>query len=765
MKMYLNEGYDLALLDDCDFTMCNEDISSFGMLPQGKIRVIESSAPSNFELDMEKAGIIKDLFFGENLLHLQKYEMTHLFYAKKFDLENIEDFDTIVFEGIDTYASIYCNGMLLGTTDNMLISHSFNINNLKKTGNELFVHITPVAIKAREYDNPAYTFALKYNYDAMYVRKSNYMNGWDIFPRIMSGGIWRDVYLCKEKTIGFKQHYLYTLDLNCGKTLAQVQFFYELDLQRYPYSDFFVEIHGACEDSTFYKKERVWSKAGKLTFDVQEPKLWWPRNSGAQNLYDVTAVLYRGEDIIDRVEICFGLRTVELDRTSITDSNASGEFCFKVNGEPVFILGTNWVPLDSFPSQGKKKLADALSLVEDIGCNMIRCWGGGYYEDNEFYEICDRKGLLVWQDFMLGCGLYPQDNDFLQRLKIELVQVIKQLRQHACLALWAGDNECDVACEWAGNKINPNDNIITRKLMPEMVRMHDFVRDFLPSSPYMDEESIAHGSDYITENHLWGPRDYFKSDFYKNALAHFASEIGYHGCPSTESVKKFISEDFLWPYKDNREWLLHASSPTIETDEPYAYRIDLMANQIKVLFGAIPDNLNAFSLQSQISQAEAKKYFIERFRIGKWNRTGIIWWNILDGCPQFSDAVVDYYFDKKLAYYYIKRSQQTVCFMVDEPDSNVYSIVVVNDTIKDELLNYRIVSAKTGKELFTGNVLSSSNEVSFVGEVTDLEKGDILMMYWENSNVQGFNHYLVGEAPFNSDSYIELAKKEGLFGV
>ncbi len=762
MKMYLNEGYTLALLEDCDFINLNKEINSISELDNQKTCIIESSAVSNFEIDLEKAGMLKDVFFGENLLNLQKYEMTHLFYSKIFDLDDQEDFDTIVFEGLDTYATIYCNGELIGETDNMLISHSLKVSNLRKTGNELFVHITPVAIKAREYDNPAYTYALKYNYDAMNVRKSNYMNGWDIFPRIMSGGIWKEVYLCKAKEIGFTQQYLYTIDVSSDYSNATIQFFYELELKRHAYSDFFVEIKGVCKNSVFSKKERVWSKAGKLTLEVENPYLWWPRNSGEQNLYEVEAILYQGENIVDTVNIVFGLRTVKLERTSITDINSSGEFCFKINGKRVFILGTNWVPLDSFPSQGKKKLKEAMSLVEDIGCNMIRCWGGGYYEDEEFYELCDRKGLLVWQDFMLGCGLYPQDEEFLQRLKVELIQIIKRLRQHSSLVLWAGDNECDVACEWGGNIINPNDNVITRKLMPEMVRMHDFVRDFLPSSPYMDEESMLHGSDYITENHLWGPRDYFKSDFYKNALAHFASEIGYHGCPSVESVKKFISEKSLWPYKNNREWLLHASSPTVEIDEPYAYRIDLMANQIQVLFGNIPDNITDFSLFSQISQAEAKKYFIERFRIGKWNRTGIIWWNILDGCPQFSDAVVDYYFEKKLAYHYIKRSQQTVCIMIDESDTGSNSVVVVNDSNENELLDYKIISSKTGREVLCGSVLATGDNVTEIGIISNLERGDILMLYWENSHINGFNHYLVGEAPFDSSTYIELAKQKNL---
>lgn len=171
----------------------------------------------------------------------------------------------------------------------------------------------------------------------------------------------------------------------------------------------------------------------------------------------------------------------------------------------------------------------------------------------------------------------------------------------------------------------------------------------------------------LPENHLWGPRDYYKSSFYTESPAHFVSETGYHGCNSLSSIKGFISPEKLWPWQDNAEWLAHAYEP-IGPEGPYAYRIKLMADQTVEMFGRQPETLEDFILASQISQAEAKKFFIELTRYKKWRRCGVIWWNMIDGWPQFSDAVVSYDFIKKLAYYYIKRVQQDLCLMFDEID-------------------------------------------------------------------------------------------------
>lgn len=173
-------------------------------------------------------------------------------------------------------------------------------------------------------------------------------------------------------------------------------------------------------------------------------------------------------------------------------------------------------------------------------------------------------------------------------------------------------------------KKGPNKNRITREIIPKILERIDPYREYLPSSPYVSKAAYENGDhDVLPEAHLWGPRDYFKGDYYTTASAHFASEIGYHGCPSPESLKKFISPEKLWPWQDNDEWQIHSACMELGNDVPYEFRNALMANQIKVLFGEVFDDLETFSLASQLSQAEADKFFIENFRTQKWRRTGL----------------------------------------------------------------------------------------------------------------------------------------------
>ena len=288
--------------------------------------------------------------------------------------------------------------------------------------------------------------------------------------------------------------------------------------------------------------------------------MWYPRNAGKQPLYDVTVRLWRDGTLCDEMSFRFGVRTVELIRTSTTDADGNGEFVFRINGKKVFCMGTNWVPLDAFPSRNASRMLPALEMLDDLGCNMVRCWGGNVYENDAFYDFCDERGIMVWQDFGMGCAFYPQNQEFADKIYTEAVAVIKRLRLHASLTLWAGDNETDVFYRSQGD---PNRNILTREVLPRALQEHDVVRPYLPSSPYVDEEAYRTGKP-TSEEHLWGPRDYFKGRFYGESVCHFASETGYHGCPSPKSLERYISPASLWPITDangvpNDDWICHAA--------------------------------------------------------------------------------------------------------------------------------------------------------------------------------------------------------------
>jgi beta-mannosidase len=512
-----------------------------------------------------------------------------------------------------------------------------------------------------------------------------------------------------------------------------------------------LRIEGACGESKFDLTRPINFSAGNWEFSLENPKLWWPAGYGEQNLYEISLSLWKDGAPLCETSFSMGIRTVELRRTELTTPEHPGEFVFLVNGVKIFCKGSNWVPLDALHREDPARYEPALALFRDTHCNMLRCWGGNVYEDDRFYELCDQYGILVWQDFSMACGIYPQTQEYEYAREAETI--VRKLRQHPCIALWSGDNECDQS--WRGRGLDPNDNLLTRKVLPEAVSRCDGARPYLPSSPYLGPEAVRRDlCGRVSEAHLWGPRDYFKSEFYLNAPCHFVSEIGYHGCPNRSSIERFIPRESLWPWEDNPDWLLHSSEPTGRPDGPYAYRNKLMANQIAQFFGAHAQTLGDFILLSQITQAEAFKFFIEHARAGKWRKTGVLWWNMLDGWPQFSDAVVDWYFGKKLAYWYIRRSQAHLCLLVTEPRDWHARLLACNDTLQTRRGAYRLWDADTGETLLSGDFTAPRGENAELGRLrVESATHRLLLMEWESGGERGVNHYLLGKPPFDPARY------------
>jgi beta-mannosidase len=414
--------------------------------------------------------------------------------------------------------------------------------------------------------------------------------------------------------------------------------------------------------------------------------------------------------------------------------------------------GSNWVPLDAFHSRDTERYGEALALVSDIGCNILRCWGGNVYEDTEFYDYCDRHGIMIWQDFGMACHSYPRTDEFKKLLEEEVGKVVKKLRNHPSVILWSGDNEVDEMKFSLGE--DPSYNVITRNWLPEFIRRHDIDRPYLPSSPYLGK-GVPRSE--VSESHQWGPRDYFKSDFYKKNTAHFISETGYHGCPAPESIKKFITADKVWPYENNDEWILHSTDQNGDDG-----RVMLMEKQIRYLFGIKPDNLDDYAEASQISQAEAKKYFIERMRVGRPYKTGVIWWNLLDGWPQLSDAIVDYYFVKKLAYTYIKRTQAPFSIISDEADSEgMLSVYACNDSLDAPKGHYEIINAESGETVAEGDFECAVNGNVLLAKVPAVQNR-MYIFRWNTDRGDGFNHYYCGNIPLDIEAYRSQAKKYGV---
>lgn len=794
----LNGKWRLAYVRDKEYS---KELKTAAEILAADYPVIDAVVPGCFELDFERAGIFPPLFYSANILELQKYEDLHLFYFRKFGCPDAEA--ELVFGGLDTYAGVYVNGEKVLTANNMLIPHTCEVRGLKKSANEIVVHIKPCVSEERKAEKFLFDISEPYlgvvnphkpkekcyfgiyNYASAYIRKAPYMFGWDIMPRAVSGGIWKPVYLREIKRRGIGSVFAFTKSLTGGK--AVLGFKYET----FGADGLILEIRGVCGNSRFARIVRVKGNRGKTEITVANPRLWWPRDYGNPDIYRVTCLLKDGEQTVGVYEFDMGIRTAELARTSLVEKDGSGEFCFIINGRRVFVRGTNWTPLDVFPARNSQRLQKAFGFLNGLNCNGVRCWGGNVYEDDKFFEMCDRAGIMVWQDFAMSCGVYPTDNRLAKQLRTEAASVVKRLRNHPSLIVWAGDNECDM---WYNDvlKRSPDENILTRKVLANAVKRLDGTRPYMPSSPWIDEKAFKTGVSTskglpTPEGHPWYERRYFKSESFLNAPYIFASETGFFGVPSPNSLKKFISPERLWPWKDkkgfenfvfdennkgycysvcrdkaNDDWLVH--STCVETAfSDYSYQIPMTAKQARDLFGDEGDTLSRFAMKSQIAQAEGLKFAIEHYRADS-RKTGVMWWSLFDGWPEISNGVVDYYFVKKLSYFYIKRSQSPFCVMLDEPESGEQKIVAVNDTGANETVSCMITDMVSGAEVFRGKADISAFGKAVIGKLPDCSgKFRFYLVKWKGRNVKGLNHFATKLLDIGLDAYISCMKRAGMF--
>ena len=697
----------------------------FRKLPE--IKTIQATVPGNAEIDLLNAKLIKDPMVGDNVFELRKYESYQWMYSRTFPTPKLEDGQRAILnlQGVDTLADVYVNNRLVGRPENMFIEHKFDITDyLSKIGtNTIDIIIRSAPIESKKY-NPVFGGGRDTRSEYMHVRKAASGYGWDIHPRLVTAGLWRDVSLDIENQTRIVDTHFYTNSVNPKDAKASATIDVKIDAPYDQIDNLTLSATISKDGKILYStKELFFTYSNAVKFNVNGVELWWPRGYGNSTLYNLCVeILDKSGRTIARQNKRIGFRTVTLDFKELElpdgqykgfgNGNLSaanlkdkvkGEFKFYVNNTPIFMKGTNWVPLDASHSRDAKHVKNALQMIADLNCNMIRCWGGNVYEDSEFFDLCDEYGVMIWQDFAMGCSVYPQDAEFIKKIEEEVNSVVLKLRSHPCLALWAGNNENDQAYSWRARefKINPSHDRISRFTIPNAIMEYDWSRPYLPSSPYLSEITIKEPNKYAApEVHLWGPRGYYKDTFYKDSLAIFVSEIGYHGCPNRESLEKMMTKDFVYPWtkdgKWNKQWQAKAtmSFPNTHVEEN---RNNLMTKQVKILFGEVPQDLDEFVFASQAVQAEAKKYFIELWRTQKFEpKTGILWWNLRDAWPILSDAIVDYYGSKKLAYYFIKRVQEDVCVMINDD----FEIVVANDTMKPVKGSVVVRDIQTSKEVF-----------------------------------------------------------------
>ena len=724
--------------------------------------VIAARVPGNVEIDLMAAGRLPaNLEQGNRIYEAQRYEAHQWWYRREFAAPELKPGQRLflAFAGLDTLGTVWLNGHKLGSTANMLVEQRFDITAAVRAGgsNELVVGIDSAVLEGRRQAPAPGEFAFAANWESLSVRKAPHMYGWDILPRLVSAGLWRGVTLEVADPTRWNTLYLATIAADPAAGTASALLDWDFITDRAAVDDLAVRVTLQRRGQVAHQSSHpVLGTHGRARLELNGIALWWPRGYGAAALYDATVeLLDAAGDVLATAAWRTGFRTVELRRTEVTTPEAPGEFLFVVNGQPIFIKGTNWVPLDALHSRDPQHLAGAMAMLADLNCNMIRCWGGNVYEDHAFFDFCDEAGMLVWQDFALACAVYPQTEAFAAVIRAEAEAVIGKLRNHPSLALWAGNNEIDEAHRWSGSGLDPNvHDRLSREVLAAAVRRQDPLRPYLPSSPYLGPEWFRRGGDDLMkpEEHLWGPRDDFKGPYYRRSQAHFVSEIGYHGCPNRETLEQMMDPECLWPWQDNDQWLTHAVRGK-PRETAFNYRIPLMSNQIKVLFDTVPDNLDDYIMASQISQAEAMKYFVEWARLGKWRRTGMLWWNLRDGWPVISDAVVDYYGRKKLAYDYLRRVQADVCAICAEPAAGRQEVVLVNDTLAPVTGCVSVRAAEGAAPLLETAFSIPANGRIVAGTVAESATPALYQLAWTVAGRTRRNHYLAGPRPFSLEQY------------
>ena len=728
-------------------------------------KTVKATVPGNCELDLVRAGLLPEPEIGLNVLKFRETEGNQWLYTRTFAAPELAKGEraVLVFDGIDTLADVFLNGEKIGEAENMFIPHRFDVTGrLARGENRVQVLIRSVFNASRAMTLGELGYTMSGGAEGEPFRKAGYMGGWDIFPRLFVSGLWRGVRLEIEDPVRIDRTSFIVTSLDRGRRTANVAGAFRL---RMPFS----RIGKARYEVTLSRQGKVAATCGGVASHYQQSyglrvtdaAFWWPCGFGESALYDLRIRLTDadGRELAASCERV-GIRQITLERDDIHGQERPGQFLFRVNGERCYIRGTNWVPLDSMPSRQAGRLAETLALVKDLNCNMIRVWGGGVYEAEAFFDWCDENGVMVWQDFMTGCSMFPFDPDYQRRTREEVLDVVLRFRNRASLAMWSGNNENDGAPRWRlGNSSaihwDPNDDVTSRVTIPGVIREFDVTRPYLPSSPYYSPDVAAHRAK-PSEEHLWGARAYYKVPFYTNAPCFFASEMGYHGCPNRETIERMMTKACVYPWKEitgkdpfqgyrwNDEWLVKASDPFLSRSFGQ-HRNSLMTNQLKIMFGDVPTELDDFIFGSQFVQAEAMKTFVELFRSQKFGKkNGLIWWNVRDGWPQISDAVVDYYGGRKRAYYAIRNAHRNQLVMVRDD----HRAVAVNDTLAAVAGKVRITDRVSGKVVLERAYEVPANGTLDLGEVAWSGQG-VLDIAYEQGGEKLTNWFLYGEPPFD----------------
>lgn len=687
----------------------------------------EARVPGTVHSDLLRNGKISDPFYGTNEHDLQWIDKKDWEYQTVFNLA--EDWKRcrhieLAFDGLDTYADVYVNEQHVLSTDNMFRAWSVDIGEFIVPGeNTLRVRFrSPIAEDLPKLEKLGYPLPATNDQSelgglgdrkvSVFARKAPYHYGWDWGPRFVTSGIWREVRLN-----GWSGPRLTDLFIRQDKVTAE-----EAKLTAVVEIESAAAWQGTLEVAA---DGRTWAKEvtlapGRQTLELAaelaEPRLWWCRGLGEPNRYAFTASLREGGETVSSRRVITGLRDIRLIRQR---DDAGTSFLFKLNGVPVFIKGANHIPNDSFsPEVTAERYRHEIASAAESNMNMLRVWGGGIYEEEVFYELCDEYGLLVWQDFMFACSMYPGDDAFLNSVAAEAEYNVKRLRNHPCIALWCGNNEIDSA--WAHfeeeggwgwkkdytaeqrSKIWADYEAIFHRILPEVVERWSGGIAYWPSSPLREltGDERQHATKVTGEGdiHYWGVWHAVEPfSNYNERVGRFMSEYGFQSFPELSTVLKYATEEQL----------------ELESEVMLAHQKNGRGNQLikeyMEQYLPAPRDFKAFLYMSQVLQAEAIQTAIEAHRRNKPYCMGTLYWQMNDCWPVASWAGMDYYGRWKALQYVVRRSFGEIMLSIDG-GTEAGDGKGPDEEAKSEARAEESTGAGTGKGVVTVYLVSDRSE-------------------------------------------------------
>ena len=622
-----------------------------------------ATVPGNIHSDLLENKLIEHPFIGNNEEKLQwisktdwDYKTTFLVDRKTLQKRHIE----LSFEGLDTYASVFLNDSLILKTNNAFREFQVEVKSILKAENELRIVFENTSISEDKEKN-----SLKYTLpegNRIFTRKAQFQYGWDWGPKLNTSGIWRPIKLTawndyKIENINIIQNTLTDSIASLIVEIADSNF--SKDVLNYE-----VYINDTLQ---FQKPEKP-----EIPITIKNPKRWWPHNLGEPYLYDIKVVVRNGKTILDSVLVKKGLRTIDL----ITEKDSIGEsFYFKVNDVPVYAKGANYIPQNSMQNQvTNAHYEKLLNDVVDANMNMLRVWGGGIYENDIFYDLCDEKGILVWQDFMFACAMYPGDQAFLENVQEEATQNVKRLRNHASIALWCGNNEnAEGWNRWgwqADRSEHEKEEIwsyylkVFDSILPNTVdKLTD--TDYWESSPKYGRGNPKYKFEGDAHD-WWIWHDAYPFEHLEENVPRFMSEFGFQSFPSYEAIKYINQSD-----------LIDISANSFQSHQKHSRGFQLIREYMERDF-PVPEKAEDYVYMSQLLQAYGITKGIEAQRRAKPYNMGTLYWQLNDCWPVVSWSSIDFFGKWKALHYKAKHSFEDV-LVSSKLENNILRTYVIND--------------------------------------------------------------------------------------